>query len=361
MRTKCLALATPLFYASRIRIHDTPVYWIPAGFQELGMAFFMLSAILGYIIYITHRKTAWYIASLTCALLAALSKEASISLPLLILLMDIYLIKGSIQKTFQTLMFRIAPFFLISLIQLTRWYVIRSGIAVGQYSMDFSLNSLYDNTIFSVANLFNGRYEILLLVLPFLMAFINYKTRRDAVLLTLIFFVSLLPFIFLKGHLEAYYMSISGAAIALVFASGLSYFYEKFPLNKYILLPFFIAVFTITAHYDIVQKRKHHELISTFIGVDKLTQNVLTYFKTTFPSFPDNSLIYIENSDLELMFALGRGAAIKLNYKNNISVYFEGMTQAFPSNYSKLYCFKYNPGTQELQVIEGKSRLGRLK
>lgn len=361
MGTKRLALAAPLFYASRIRIHDMPTYLIPAGFQESGMAFFMLSAILAYVVYVKHRNTFWYIASLTCALLATLSKEASISLPFLVLLVDIYLIKGSIQQNIKSRLFKIAPFFLFSLIQLTRWYVIQSWIAVGHYSMDFTLNTLCENIIFSVKNLFNGRYEILILVPLFLIAYIKHTARRDAVILALVFFVSLLPFIFLKNHLEAYYLSISAAAAALIFATGLRYFYEKFFLNKYILPPLFAAVFIITANYDIVQKRKHHELYSAFIAVDKIAQNVLTYFKTAFPSFPDNSLIYIQNDDSELSYALGGGAAIRLNYKNTIAVYFEGTTQNIPLNYSNLYCFKYHPATKELKLIDGKSCLGRLK
>jgi cation transport regulator ChaC len=74
--------------------------------------------------------------------------------------------------------------------------------------------------------------------------------------------------------------------------------------------------------------------------------------KNDFPSFPDNSLIYIKNVSSDMVWLLGYGSVISLNYNNKLAVYFEGFNKKLPEEYPRIFCFKYDTNSHTLKFIE---------
>ena len=344
---KDLALIASIFYASRIKIHFFPVYSISAGFQETGMAFFMLCTILLYLLYCKERNVLLYISSLICSLFAALSKETSVILPALIFLLEMYLCTLNIKQHLRKITLRLIPFCIPTMIHISRLYLISSKFIEGAYSVGFSLHALVDNMIFYLTNPINQRFESFIVLIIFLTAFI-FENRKYTIVSLAWFFIGLSPFLLLRHHASGYYLSISLFGFSLLFSSGIKYYYDKFSVSKYVLPPILVIIFMTFAHYNVVNK----EYLADLIAQEKITNNVLTYFKNNYPTFPPNSLIYIKNSDIEMNFALGGASGIKILYSNNISVYFEGVSKKLPMKYNQVYYFYYDHDKAILQYID---------
>jgi hypothetical protein len=158
----------------------------------------------------------------------------------------------------------------------------------------------------------------------------------------------LAPFIFLQYHPTAYYLSISLVGLSFLFSAGVKYYYDKFSVSKYVLPPILVIIFMTFAHYNV----KNKEYLADLIAHEKVANNVLTYFKNNFPTFPPDSLIYIKNSDIEMNYALGGVSGIKILYRDNISVYFEGVSKKLPMKYNQTYYFRYDPNKATIQFVK---------
>jgi hypothetical protein len=339
LKRKDVALVASIFYASR-GAHFTAVYWI-AGFQEIGMTFFVLCSVLLYLLYIENRSKSLYVSSIICSLFALMSKETSIILPLLILLIEIYSSqKFRIDQNLKTLIYRISPFCIITFIYISRLFLNHAMISSGAYKMNFSLGTVVQNLAFYITNSFNNSFEIFILSVLILIAFLEIENRKCSLLSVIWFFVGLLPFIFLEEHSYPYYLSVSLVGLSLLLSIGVKYCYGKVTLSRYVLTPILIAILIISASGSINAK----ENLSAITIQEKTACNILSNLKDNFSYFPDGSLIYIKNSDERMYWALGFGSAIRLYYGNNISIYFEGVTKELPT-YSQIYYFNYDNDT----------------
>jgi len=340
LKRKDVALVASIFYASR-GAHFTAVYWI-AGFQEICMTFFVLCSVLLYLLYIEKKNKTLYISSLICSLFALMSKETSIILPLLILLIEIHRgQKFKISQNLKTLIYRISPFCLITLIYISRLFLIHAMISSGAYKMKFSLDLLFQNLAFYITNSFNNTFEIFILSMLILVAFLEIENRKCSLLSVIWFFVGLLPFIFLERHSYPYYLSLSLVGLSVLLSIGVKYCYDRVTLSRYVLTLILLVIFIISASGSINAK----ENLSAITIQEKTACNILSDLKDNFSYFPDGSLIYIRNSDERMYWALGFGSAIRLYYGNNISIYFEGVTNEFPTKYSQIYYFNYDNDT----------------
>jgi hypothetical protein len=82
------------------------------------------------------------------------------------------------------------------------------------------------------------------------------------------------------------------------------------------------------------------ESISAVTIQETTSNNILSYLRNNYQSFPTGSLIYIIDCDARTYAALGyEGSAIKLYYPN-VNVYFDGLSPTLSKNYGSIYYFK---------------------
>ena len=179
-KRKDVALIASIFYFTR-GAHLIAIYWITAGFQENGVAFWVLSTILLYLQYINSEIKLFYISSLMCSIFALLSKENSVILPALIFLIEIYKQNSKGDINYKILLLRIIPFFMLALIIcLPRIYILRPLILDSPYKMQFTLNTFLKNLAFFAFHSFNNYIEIFFLGTLSLLTFLRSENRKYA-------------------------------------------------------------------------------------------------------------------------------------------------------------------------------------
>lgn len=347
-KRKDIAFIASIFYLTR-SAHLIAIYWITVGFQDNGVAFWVLSTILLYLQYINSENKLFYISSLMCSIFALLSKEISVILPALIFLIEIYTQKSKGHLNFKILMWRFIPFFVLTLIiYFPRIYILRPLILDSPYKMQFSLSVFLKNIAFFVFNSFNNYIEIFLLGTLGLLSFLNSENRKYAFFSITWFFIGLLPHVFLAEHPRAYYLNISLVGFSIMLSISMKYIYEKIYSMKYLVTIIVLSACIISARINIYKS----EYVKDFYAYEKFINNLLSELKHTFPSFPDNSLIYIKNTHPDLVWCLGYGGVISLNYNNKLAFYFEGVSKKLPDNYTRIYYFKYDNNSYTLKFIE---------
>ena len=336
-----LAIITSIFYVSR-GAHSQAIYWIAAGYQESGMAFFVLCSIFLYLQFLHHGNKLFYVSSLICSIFALLSKEASVILPLLILIIEIYVQEFNTAFNLKTLIRRVAPFFMVTLLYFARVYIIgkmAAGGFGGFYKMEFSLYVLLKNIAYYITLSVNTQVEIFMVCILVFLALLKGENRKYAIFSILWFFIGLLPFVFLEKHGRPYYLSVSLVGFSFLLSIGIKYICDRIYSMRYVLGLILLFICIICARINIA----NDQYIKNIDVYEKFTSNFLSDLKHSFPSFPDGSLIYIKDSNYGICWLLCYGAVIKLNYENNISVYFEGLSKKLPVKYSHIYYFNYDP------------------
>lgn len=335
-----VAFVTSIVFASR-DAHSIALYWIAAGFQETGMAFFVLCAIYLYLQSVRYENKLFYLSSLTCSILALMSKETSVVLPLLILSLEVYTQKQKNDFDLKVLMRRVIPFCVVTLIYMSRLYFftrIPRGLVIQGYRIKFSLTVLQDNIAYYIRNSFNTPLEFVLFFYVIFLAFLKGGDRKYTFFSLGWFFSGMLPFIFLEAHSFLYYLMVSLVGFSLFISIGIKDLHDRFYQMRYVLVPILLFFLIISAHTNTEFKKN----LSPFNDPERIACNILSYLKQSFPYLHDGSLIYIKKADDLMWWALGRGSAIRVNYNNNISVYFEGVTKKLPSHYGKVYYFYYD-------------------
>ncbi len=346
-KRKDLAFVASIFYLSRC-LHLKNSYWIVAGFQGNGVAFWIFCTILLYLKYINSKNSLFYIFSLICSIFASLTKEVSVILPALILLIEAYTQTSKRSFNYKNLLLRAFPFFLItSIFYLPRIYFLRPLILDSPYKMQFSLNVFLKNIAFYTFNSFNNYLEIVLLGTLSLIAFVNSENRKYAIFFASWFFIGLIPYLFIAKHPEAYYLNISLLGLSIVLSTGMKYIYEKFCSMKYLLTIVLLSVCILSARINIHTS----EFVKEFYVYQKYINNFSSDFKKEFPSFPEDSLIYIKNTPSHAIRTMGWGGTISSLYKSKVTVYFEDFSKEFPDKYARIYFFKYDKNSNTLKFI----------
>lgn len=335
-KRKNLAVVASIFFATR-GVHSTALCWISAAFQENGMVFFALCTIFLYLRYLEDGKRFFYVSSLICSILALLSKETSFILPALIFLIEIYARKSIKHFNLKVLIGRIIPFCMATLIFMLRNYRALYLHSESHYKMKVSFGIMSKNLLYYIAHFFNTRPELYILGILIFLSFLKVEYRKYSLFSIAWLFIGLFPFVFIAEHAGLYCLSLSLVGFSFLLSIGIKSLHNKFFSEGYIVIPLlFFLIFSVHANSD--TRNQVNQLYSQ----EKLANNILGYLKNSFPYFPKGSLIYIKNSDDFLNWVLGSGAAIRVNYDNNISVYFEGVTKKLPSHSGKVYYFYYD-------------------
>ncbi len=226
--------------------------------------------------------------------------------------------------------------------------MLRPLILDSPYKMHFSLNVFFKNIAFYAFHSFNNSIEIFVLGALSLIAVISNENRKTALLSLTWFLIGLLPQVFLAEHPRPYYLNISLLGFSILLSIGLKYICEKLYTMKYLLIIVVLSLCIVSARIAMHTS----EYVKSFYEYETFINTIVSDLKNDFPSFPDNSLIYIKNVSPDMVWLLGYGSVISLNYNNKLAVYFEGFNKKLPEEYPRIFCFKYDTNRHTLKFIE---------
>ncbi len=332
------ALVGSVFYLTRGALF-TEIYWIGCGFTETGTVLFILSSVFLYLAYKKYGNRLLYLLSLAFFVLALMSKETGIVLPFLILAVDACYAgprgNGGLKKA----ALRISPYLALAFLYLLRLVIIRSMIAAGPYRMSFTPNTVLGNFMFYVWNTFNSRIELAILSIFFLAALAAARDRKYAAMSVSWYLAGLAPVIFLGIHTFAYYLSLPLAGMAILLSLGAGRVFDLVPRVRYALALALIVLMMATVASAVASQEKQ----SAIIFQENTADRILSDIRESGQTFPDGGLIYVKNADYRVFAALGYGSsAIRLYYGNNVSIYFENVTDSLLVRHDRVYYYDYN-------------------
>ena len=306
------------------------------------MNFNFLFCILCYLYFIQKNKKLYYSISIISFVLALLSRENSVVLPVIIILMEVVLRKSKVKHILR----RVSPFVMLDLIFLLRFYIMQTRYPVGNYNVVFSAEVFLGKLLYYSKWCFNSPVDATVIIVALIPGIIFLLSRKEKNLIMFSvgwFLIGLLPFLGLatvpSGKYPTYYLDIALLGFSLLISAGMIYYYKTFPRAKYIVALLVFGVVIFSAALDIRKKVEQiHQNQKTYISL-------LSCLENSFPNFPDNSLLYIRGRDLRdlrrIYYLLGSGDAISLHY-DNVSFYFEGLDNQLPSEYSQIYFIDVN-------------------
>jgi hypothetical protein len=128
-----VAFVAALIYAA-LPLYGVAVFW--PGDADFELAFFYLAALLGWIRFLQDGKRTFYIAAFVSFLLALLTKEFGVTLPIILFLADRWLIRQSISLSL--LIRRYAPFLVVWLFYVPlEWYIQSRSVLTQLYGYGF--------------------------------------------------------------------------------------------------------------------------------------------------------------------------------------------------------------------------------
>lgn len=318
----------------------TRLYFLSA-YQELFMVLFALLALNAHLRSRGKKVLLFFILALLC-------KETAVVIPGLILLIDLYQGKLKLSKYL--------PIFLLTAVYLYL-RLFHFGLAEGDtYIWDFSpkmaLNTLMWYTLWSfgapelLVDYIGGglrpiprfytdypffSYFILffLLILFGLFAFLIFrslqKNYRQYLLTGLLFFMPLLPVLFLPRHKFTLELGLPLVGFSLLFALVVNSVKDKWGtllVVLFMILNLSMNYLTYTRHYSVNRSRLSHRLYD--------------YLTTQYPQYPSDPLYFtdpenagrFEDYAKQLSLATSRADMFKVIYNDsNLVVYFDGVNQ----------------------------------
>jgi hypothetical protein len=341
---KYMAWCAAVFFVTRTAL-AREVLCISCGFEDPIANFFILSSFVAYLWYSKNHAIGLYIAALLSAMLGILSRESAMVIPLIILLIECSSLNGLNVRHVTKALIKVIPFSLVAACPLIRMVLDThfSRTRALFYGPSFSLHCFLDNLYFSFLHFFNNSFEMYAAVIFLVVAFgrtrLDAKGIRQLAYACGIIIIGLMPYISLSTGLSAYYLSVSLIGISVLFALGIKNIAERFPVVRSALLvslvPFFVVSFIIGL--------KTTTELDNMYKCEKISTQAIGVFKREFPTLPDESFVYIENCDQDIMWALQNKHALRFIYNNTLSIYFEAvsMRKALPEHCSGIYVFSY--------------------
>ncbi|MBN1325453.1 hypothetical protein JW977_00520 [Candidatus Falkowbacteria bacterium] len=328
-KNRIAILASVIF--SILPNHSEPVIWIAAIGDPICAFFYVLSLYL-YLLFRKNNRLYFIIFSLLSFIIALLAKEMAVTLPLLILVFEIFSCHEKKKLKMKSLFLDILPFWLLSFSYfIVRYRVI--GLFFGYYARNtfiFNASKIYKMIISLITDLFfygkirvcltdyffiNPLFFILLFILLFVLIFYFLKeNKRQAVFLLVSYFILILPVIFLamnnlsdEGERYNYLPSV-------VFCILLSLILWQIKSDKYLRNLIYIALAIYFAFF-LINKNQ------TWAIASQITQKIVLH---DFPQVVDinkdnEKLLFISLPDkIEGAQVFGNGIkqAINLYYPN---------------------------------------------
>lgn len=352
-RRKDLGFLGALFFVTR-EAHAAGVFWLSAGFQQFEATFFMLGTFYFFLHYSRTRRTGFYLGSLACALLALLSRESAIVLPLLIVVLE-YSRATKLRELFSArVVLRVVPFCLVTVVSLSRLVLDTPLNRAGDvfYSKSFVPAVAFENLLFFIRYSYNTVPEGIVLALWVLGTCLGKKQGRLFVAACGLFLLGILVHINISKGLSSYYLCFSLMGLSLLVSIGMLRIQNRMPALKPVVFVALAVVFLAS----FVSARQSEKNCRELINMERIARTTVGHSKKMFPAIADESLIYIQNGDTVLKWGLVNGKAFKALYNDSVSVYFEGISTKndLPDSCSGIYVFDYrNQALHFIQFIEG--------
>jgi protein O-mannosyl-transferase len=369
---KYMAWSAALFFVTRTALAQE-VLCLSCGFEDPVATFFILSSFVAYLLYAKNHAIGFYIAALVSAILGILSRESAMVIPLIILLIEYSCLKCFNIRHVTKALIRVIPFSLVAacpfirMIMDTLFFRAAFVARAGWYGIGFSLHSFLANLYFFFLHSFNSSFEMYCVVIFLVVAFGGMRhaaeKKRQLAYACGIIFIGFMPYISVSNGLSAYYLSISLIGISVLFALGIKNIVERFPVVRSALIVSLVPFFVVSC---IIGIKTAKELDVTFM-CEKISSQAIELFKREFPTLPEESFVYIENSDhnnSNIRWALQDSKALRFIYNNTVSVYFEGVSnrKTLPVHCSGIYVFSFKNNQLHFEkYIAGADLQGFLK
>ncbi len=329
-----------IFYLTRTA-HGMSILWIASGFQQMEATFFMLGAFYLFVRYKQSLRFSFYLGSVLCAILCTLSRESSIVLPALIIVLE-YAWRKSLKSFFPTgTAFRVLPFCLIALIPLSRLFM-DTGLSINRqifYVTEYSLPVITKNLSFAILNSFNTVPEMCILAVWVIITVLRRGQGKFVLSACGLFLMGIVTQLSLTHDLREKCLTFSLVGIALLLSLGLKTVQARFPKFK----PYLVIILLTLFFSTFATARLSSKSCRTYFKLEQFSRKSITSLKKAFTEFPDKSFIYIQNSDVTLMWTLLHAKAIQIFYNDSITVCLEGLTKKehLPKQCSGIYVFNY--------------------
>lgn len=334
-KNAAVGLVAAVFFATRC-CHFPLMYWILFGFENLLLGCFIFSAVLAYIGYVRSSKKWYLILCSILNLLALMTKESAVIIPVYCVMVHLLLEKPS----FRRLMITVVPIACITALFVGRILVIKSSMSGTVYQPVTSLFELGKNVLWYMHNCFNNPVELTVCGTAVGMYLVFFRNKNKLALFGLVwFFVSLVPFVTLKRTGPGYlYIPVFG--LSTVIALSIQPLLSKIPRGRHIGYALVCGLFVVS---NLTGLRK-----IDFQESEQFITGVLKSFEQQGYNFPDNALIYIKGRDLPAWksWILGQGKAFMLKHEN-ISVYFESWGTPPPAHPGDIFYFTLSDNTMK--------------
>ncbi len=321
-----VALIAPLVYVG-LPVYSKAVYWISV--PDPLAVFISFIALWFWVDYLETEKARDYVAAFIAFAAALISKETSIVVPAIFLLMDRLLVCRVI--TLRALILRYAPFALVALpylaielnIQKSGMYVGVAGYGVGPHMLPNLIDGLAWS-VFPVELPAPFNYLWLALVAIGIAWWMVAKKDRRVVFLAGVAIVPLLPVIgFTPFWFERRYMYITTMAAAILFAGIIDRAWAAFkPRALYSMLAAGAIGLVAVTNFSGV-----NEQIASWGEIARQRRVPFRDIVRAHPTFPDNTYLYFLDSpivplyDLSVMFLLqyGKGVVVEGASENQVA------------------------------------------
>lgn len=298
-----VALLTAILFAIHPQ-HVESVAWV-AERKDVLFLFFFIPSILTYCIYSQIHKKSWYIASLVLFALSLLSKPMAVTLPVLLILFDVYPLQYIDLKdiNYKKWLINKIPFFSLALmtgvftllaqanvgavatfqqveIQVRILNALNSIIAYfGKWLLPLHLSPFYQLQIGQFQSIQQNLPNIAaMLITTFLAIYFWFKSQKIWLISWLFYLVTLLPVLGLiqvgsQGMADRY-TYLTTLPFYLLLSIGLVQLYYKY--SKIISMLLIIGISVVLVHLTYAQI--------------KVWQNPLTFWDYIVRSDPDNGL-----------------------------------------------------------------------
>lgn len=378
LKSRLLGFITAIIFAL-LPAHTENIFWFSTLSISLS-AFFIVYTILLFIKYRKSGSIVSYIGAVILSLLAFLSYEISVVIPLLLVVIDIFVTKP--KRSLRTL-YSYVPFILLVVL----YFVMRSvsGAFSGGGDYSYNLARIVPNVLgnfvgylglflggISFLPIYDGLREnlramaavisITLISVGALVGYHFYKSRKkfikiykhentQVILFGLAFaFVSLLPFLAL-GNIAPRYLYLASIGLSLSFVFCVYLLLKYFIKNKIALTVAVILVFSLFAATYIPQNHKEAAKWKTS-GV--IVQETLLYFRAGYASFTPKDTIYIVNAPVKnngvWVFPVGLADGLWFIYRESTPKIIqtnslEDAKRAKATNAADTYIFQFKNGT----------------
>ena len=356
-KMKIFPILAALFYGLNPS-HTITVGWV-ANFQELGVTFFAVLSIYYFYKHLNYNKLIFLLSSVGFFILALLSKETAIVIPIILLLM-IWLFGRERSHL------RLLPFLIILVSYIYLHFIKYQFVQTEGYTVTVDLQAVNTFRWYlwwalgfpePLTNFIGANFKILpaiwnsflresVIIFSLFLALIigiiyqifiilnnNRKTIFDKKLIFFILFyiIFLLPVLFLPQNRYAYHQTTALVGLSLFLVLLLKKVYDlKWKHTKFVVVSFTaVTLLLFLASIDLTIE--NHQVTYRAIVTDK----VLKSFLATHPQIPKDSIIYIKNDPnnpfpegqwgtaTQASYALNGDYAFKIHYGESIKVYYE--------------------------------------